>query len=143
MSSAQTPRHTVSVAAAVVNADGKVLAVKRRDNGKWEPPGGILEHEETILDGLVREVAEETGLQVEPGRLSGVYQNMPRSVVALVFRCAPASGHLTATAESRQVAWLTSNEVRTYMDEAYAIRILDALADEPPQVRTHDGVDLV
>lgn len=143
MVASDSPRHSVSVAAAVVNADGKVLVIKRRDNAKWQPPGGVLELEETILDGLVREVQEETGLQVEPGRLSGVYKNMPRGVVALVFRCAPASGQLTTTAESRAFAWLTRAQVGTYMDEAYAIRILDALDDSPPQVRTHDGVNLV
>lgn len=141
MSPAQSSRHSVSVAA--VTAEGKVLAIKRRDTGQSQPPGGVLEREEAILDGLAREVAQETGLQVEPDRLSGVYKNLPRSVVALVFRCAPVAGQLTTTAESRQVAWLTRAEVRTHMDEAHAVRMLDALDDGPPRVRAHDGVHLL
>lgn len=76
MAASHRPRHSVSVAAAVVNAEGKVLAVKRRDNGQWEPPGGVLELAESILDGLVREIEEETGLSVKPGRLSGIYKNV-------------------------------------------------------------------
>jgi 8-oxo-dGTP pyrophosphatase MutT (NUDIX family) len=61
-----SPRHSVSVAAAIVDESGQLLAVRRRDNGHWEPPGGILELHETIPAGLVREVREETGLEVEP-----------------------------------------------------------------------------
>ena len=76
--SQSSPRHSVSVAAAIVNDDGQVLAVRRRDNGHWEPPGGVLELDETIQEGLVREVKEETCLQVEPEALTGVYKNMRR-----------------------------------------------------------------
>lgn len=140
---AQSPRHSVSVAAAVVNAEGKVLAIKRRDNNKWEPPGGVLELHEPILEGLIREVEEETGLRVEPGPLSGVYKNVERGIVALVFRCAPASGELLATTpESRELRWLTPAEIREHMDEAYSIRMLDALEGGPPRIRAHDGVFL-
>lgn len=141
---AQSPRHSVSVAAAVVNDEGKILGIKRRDNAKWEPPGGVLELHEPILEGLVREVREETGLQVQPGSLSGVYKNVNRGIVALVFRCAPASGQiLPATSESRELKWLTPEEVTRYMDEAYAIRLLDALNQRFPPVRSHDGLKLL
>ena len=48
-----TPRHSVSVAAAIFDDSGEnVLLIKRRDNGRWEPPGGVLELDETIEDGL-------------------------------------------------------------------------------------------
>lgn len=56
------PRHSVSVAAAIFDDSGEnVLLIKRRDNGHWEPPGGVLELDETIEDGLRREVREEAG----------------------------------------------------------------------------------
>lgn len=140
---AQKPRHSVSVAAAVVRPDGRVLAIKRRDNSKWEPPGGVLEPHEPILEGLVREVWEETGLQVEPGPLSGVYKNVERGIVALMFRCTPRSGQLTVTRESRELKWLSRGEVPGFMDEAYAVRILDAFEEGPAKVRAHDGVLLL
>lgn len=140
---AQSPRHSVSVAAAVVNDEGKALAIKRRDNAKWEPPGGVLELHEPILDGLVREVEEETGLRVVPGPLSGVYKNMELGIVALVFRCAPGLGEIAATTESRELKWLALDEISQYMDEAYAIRMFDALEGDAPRVRTHNGVNLL
>jgi 8-oxo-dGTP diphosphatase len=138
-----SPRHSVSVAAAVVNEDGQLLAVRRRDNGHWEPPGGILELDESIQAGLVREVHEETGLQVQAVALSGVYKNMRRGIIALVFRCRIVTGEPQPTAEADQIAWLSSDQVRELMDEAYATRLLDALQPGPAAVRAHDGLSLL
>jgi 8-oxo-dGTP diphosphatase len=134
------PTHSVSVAAAVVDGSGRLLAIRRRDNGRWEPPGGVLELDETIGEGLVREVLEETGLIVEPEALTGVYKNMRRGIVALVFRCRVVDGQVGASAE---VAWLSAEEVAQRMDEAYAMRLLDALRPGPPAVRAHDGLALL
>ncbi len=138
-----SPRHSVSVAAAVVDKDGRLLVIRRRDNGHWEPPGGVLELDETIEDGLVREVREETGLTVKPERLTGLYKNMQRGIVALVFRCSVVAGSHTSTAEAAEVSWLTADEVRVRLNEAYAARLLDGLLDGPPKIRAHDGVRLV
>jgi NUDIX domain len=70
----ESNRHSVSVAAVVVDDEDQVLVVQRRDNGKWEIPGGILELGESIRAGVRREVEEETGLLVEPERLTGRLQ---------------------------------------------------------------------
>lgn len=140
--SADTPRHSVSVAAAIVRDDDRILAIQRRDNGRWEPPGGVLELDEMVEEGLRREVREETGLEVEPEALTGIYKNMPRGIVALVFRCRPLDGEPRETREARDVRWMTSEEVRMEMDEAYAVRMVDALRDGPPAVRSHDGTRL-
>lgn len=141
---ADTPRHSVSVAAVVVDDDGRVLVIKRRDNGAWQLPGGVLELGETIHDGLRREVREETGVEVEPVRLTGVYKNMTLGVVALVFRARPVAGTPGPTDEAADVAWWTGEQVQREMTEAFAVRILDALRDHgPARVREHNGVRLV
>jgi len=41
-----TPEHSVSVAGVVVDDQDRVLVIRRRDNGHWEPPGGVLELDE-------------------------------------------------------------------------------------------------
>jgi 8-oxo-dGTP diphosphatase len=138
-----SPRHSVSVAAAIVDEGGQLLAVRRRDNGHWEPPGGILELDETIQAGLVREVREETGLEIEPEALSGVYKNMRRGIIALVFRCRIVGGELRPTQEAEQVSWLSPDDVQNLMDEAYATRLLDALRPGPAAIRAHDGLSLL
>jgi 8-oxo-dGTP diphosphatase len=137
----QSPRHSVSVAAAIVQ-NGRILAIQRRDNQRWEPPGGVLELDETIEDGLRREVYEETGLTVEPTRLTGVYKNMNRGIVALTFRCEVTHGTLRVTEETTAAEWLTPDQIRERMTEAYAVRLLDALHDGPTAIRAHDGTSL-
>ncbi len=120
-----------------------MLAIRRRDNNKWEPPGGTLEPHEDIYDGLHREVREETGLEITPEALTGIYKNMSRTILALVFRCS-YSGHLaTSTEEAVEIAWLTQDEIKERMDEAYAVRILDALESSAPAIRAHNGERLI
>lgn len=137
-------RHSVSVAGVVIDEHGRALVIQRRDNAHWEPPGGILEHDETITDGLLREVREETGLIVEPVALTGVYKNMSRGIVALVFRCRAVGGALRENSEVVGFRWVRESEVSTLMSEAYAVRVLDAYRHSTaPFVREHDGVRLV
>ena len=135
--------HSVSVAGIVVNDEDKVLVIRRRDNGHWEPPGGILEIGETFEEGTRREVHEETGIWVRVDRLTGVYKNMSRAIVALVFRCTPEAGSATATDESRETRWMGLDEARSTVVPAYLVRIVDALDGGYAHVRAHDGVDLI
>ncbi|WP_020496051.1 NUDIX hydrolase [Sciscionella marina] len=139
---ASLPNHSVSVSGIVVDELERVLVIRRADNGRWEAPGGILEPGESFAEGVRREVAEETGMDSAVGELSGVYKNMSRAVVALVFRCSPAGAAVQYTEEAAEVRWMTREEVRAHMCPAFGIRVLDAF--EPgTQVRIHDGVHLV
>ncbi len=139
-----SPRHSVSVAAVITDDHSRALLIQRRDNHHWEPPGGVLELGETIEDGLRRETHEETGLDVEPVALTGVYKNMPRGIVALVFRCKITGGDLALTDETADYRWADENAIRDLATEAYAVRVLDALrADQPPAIREHDGTHLL
>ncbi|WFB11616.1 NUDIX hydrolase [Streptomyces sp. LX-29] len=135
----------MSVAGVIVDDAGRALLIKRRDNGKWEPPGGVLERGETIPDALQREVLEETGIKIAlPATLTGVYKNMSALIVSMVFRCEAMDGTPTTGAETRALRWATREEVTELADEAYAIRVLDALDNaSPPAVRAHDGVRLI
>jgi 8-oxo-dGTP diphosphatase len=137
--------HSVSVAGVIIDDQGRALLIKRRDNGHWEPPGGVLEPGETIPDALQREVLEETGYKIAlPATLTGVYKNMTGLIVSLVFRCRAIDGTPTTSDETRALHWATREEVGQLADEAYAIRVTDAMdATSPPAVRAHDGVKLV
>ncbi len=138
------PKHSVSVAGVIADDHGRALLIQRADNHRWEPPGGILESCETIHDGLRREIREATGLDIEPVALTGVYKNMTRGIIALVFRCKITGGDLTTTNETAAYQWATEDEVRDLADEAYAIRVLDALqGDHTAAVREHDGVKVL
>lgn len=99
---------------------------------------------ETPEAGVKREVLEETGLDVDVVRLSGVYKNMNLGILALVFRCELEGGSPKITEETSSVAWHSVAEIRKRIVPAYAVRIADALrsADHIP-VRIHDSHDLV
>ncbi|MFE2871416.1 NUDIX hydrolase [Embleya sp. NPDC059259] len=138
------PRHSVSVAGVVLDASGRCLLTKRRDNGQWQAPGGVLELAESIPDGLRREVREETGLDVEPVALTGVYKNMPLGVVALVFRCRVLGGHLIENDEVSAFTWAQRSELSDFMTEAFVVRVSDAMAEPvAPVIRAHDGTHLL
>lgn len=138
-----SPRHSVSVTGVVVRSDGRVLMIKRADDGRWVPPGGVLELEESPEDGVVREVLEETGVEVKPEHLIGVYKNMRLGVVSLAFRCYPVAGEPRATDEATVASWLSVEEAIKAAPEARAVRVTDAFREDGPFVRIHDGTSLL
>ena len=139
MTEADGPKHSVSVSAVILDDRGRTLAIRRYDNGEWEPPGGVLELSESVTAGLTREVEEETGLLVEPEALTGVYKNIERGIIALVFRCRILGGAARPSAETPELVWLSLAEVNERMSEAYAVRVHDAVSASEPFVRLHDG----
>lgn len=139
-----TPKHSVSVAAVITDDQGRALLIQRRDNGHWEPPGGVLELSETIEDGLRREVREETGLDIEPGPLTGVYKNMVRGIIALVFRCQIVCGQLQRNDEAAAFCWADEHDIANLTTDAYAARVLDGIREHATAaIRHHDGVKVV
>jgi 8-oxo-dGTP diphosphatase len=134
----KSPRHSVSVSGVVRDERGRILLVKRADNGEWETPGGVVGLDEEIHQALLREIKEETGLDVRPGRLTGVYKNMSLGIVALVFDCIPTGGRLHTSDESTEVAWVEPQQLVQRVGDRIRLRIEDALDDLPiPAVRDH------
>lgn len=138
-----TQLHSVSVAAAIVRDDSRVLLVRRADNGRWEPPGGVLELDEPIEAGLTREVAEETGLSVEIETLSGVYKNITRASSL----SSSAVTSLPETYRQRRGFRLPLGERRrTRRTHGRGLRrtcLGRRQLHGNPTIRTHDGVSLV
>ena len=69
--------------------DGQILLGKRgpgtRAPGKWSFPAGFVERGEQVEAAAAREVLEETGLDVEPGRLIGLFSEAGETVVLAVY----------------------------------------------------------
>ncbi|SPM33042.1 ADP-ribose pyrophosphatase YjhB, NUDIX family [Mycobacterium rhizamassiliense] len=105
---------------AVTIRDGKVLLVKRSDNGAWTAVTGILDPGENPADGAVREVLEETGVTVRPTRLAWVHVTGPRmypngdqaQYLDHVFRMEWLAGDpYPADDESTEAAWFDLDEL--------------------------------
>jgi len=129
------------VAAVIFTADG-VLLQRRDDNGRWGLPGGGMEPGESVRAALAREVREETGLEVEPLRLIGVYSDPANHqvitypdgnvihYVSSVFECAIRGGTLACGAESLELRFFPPDALPPDTLPISRIRIVDALANQ-------------
>ena len=128
----------LTVGCVLLDEQGRVLLMQRSDNGCWALPGGGVEPGESVAEALTREVAEETGLQVRPLRLVGVYSSPHRLVryadgnefqpVALTFRCELVGGTPRPTDEALAVAWFSVDALPDLLS-VHRERLADALAD--------------
>ena len=112
----------VPAASAIVrDAEGKILLERRSDNGRWGLPSGVMEIGEHIGETIVREVKEETGLDVRVDYLVGIYTN-PHHVIAfsdgeirqqfsLCFACTLLGGEIQVSSESFEVAFFSPEEI--------------------------------
>lgn len=106
----------VAVTAFIPDKSGRLLMIRRTDNDLYAIPGGAQEIGETIVQTVVREVREETGILVDVTGLIGVYSD-PEHVIAfadgevrqefsLCFRARPIRGELRTSSESKEVLWV-------------------------------------
>jgi ADP-ribose pyrophosphatase YjhB (NUDIX family) len=82
---------------------GEVMLIRRGiapGYNKWAQPGGFLEIDETVLEAAIRETLEETGLQVEPVRIVGLYSRVEAAVVVVAYEARIVGGEPITTRES-------------------------------------------
>ena len=71
--------------------------------GTWAQPGGFLEADETAIQGAVRETLEETGLEVVPTAIVGLYSQPHSSVVVVAYEAIIVGGEAQVTDEALEV----------------------------------------
>jgi mutator protein MutT len=113
----------VGVGAIVVD-EGRVLLVRRGSEplkGHWTLPGGVLEVGETLVEGVVREAREETGLLVEPIELVELLERIHREerrvryhYVIADYLCRVTSGELRAASDADAVRWVERDEWKSH-----------------------------
>lgn len=136
---AADPRVVLGAFAVIVDASGRVLLSHRRDMDLWNMPGGIVEAGETPWAAVVREVAEETGLVVEAGPLTGVYCKTDLADVVFVFRCSVLSGEPMPTSEADRHAYFPLDGLPVNTSRKQIPRLQDAFAGSGPWLREQLG----
>jgi 8-oxo-dGTP diphosphatase len=107
--------NSVPAVQALLVRDGRLLLGRRGIEpglGKWDLPGGFLEEGEHPLDGLRRELLEETGLEIEPGEFVGVWLEPydGRIVFGLTYK-ATATGEERAGDDLTELRWFAPDEL--------------------------------
>lgn len=131
-------------AACVRDEAGRVLLVRRADDGSWGLPAGCMELGERVDRAVARETEEETGLQVEPERLVGIYSGpqffhtYPNGdqacLAATCFDCRVVGGRLRADGvESLEARFFPLSELPS-LHPRHQIRIADTLRGLPAAV---------
>ena len=130
-----------AAAAIIRSEEGKVLLIRRSDTGGWSLPGGMMDPGECIAECAVREADEETGLKVEPVRLTGIYSDPAYTqitypngdkvhFVSATFECRVIGGQLRPDGEeSLEVAYFSPDSLPDTIVPGHRIRIQDAVLD--------------
>jgi len=128
-----------AVSGVVVDEAGRIVLQRRTDNGLWALPGGGMNIGESIADAITREVREETGYEVEPLHVVGVYSDPAhvfayddgevRQEYSVCIACRLVGG-------ATEVGAFSAEEIEELeMHPRIRVRILDYLAGQRGAVR--------
>lgn len=110
-------------AKALIVHEGKVLLVREAaydegvSTGMWDVPGGRINPEEPILEGLQREVTEESGLKIEPGEVLGVFETFPEikgevcHVVRVFYKAKALTTDVVLSQDHDTYEWVTLEDL--------------------------------
>ena len=131
----QYPERPVVGVGGVVISGGRALLVRRGRpplEGEWSIPGGMLEIGETLIEGVQRELAEETGIEVRVAGLIEVFERISLDAagrpqyhfVVLDYLCEAVRGEGRAGSDAIEVAWATDAELAQYSLTPAATRVI-------------------
>ncbi|MFD8824857.1 NUDIX domain-containing protein [Streptomyces sp. NPDC059605] len=132
----------VAASAVVTDGRGRILLQRRRDNGLWALPGGGMDMGDSLPGTAVREVREETGMDVEITGLVGTYTD-PRHVIAysdgevrrqfnVCFRARVVGGSPAVSDESTELRFVDPGELPALpMHHTQRLRLTHFLENRP------------
>ena len=103
---------------AIIPYQGKIVVIRRKNEPfkvYYALPGGIVEYGETVEEAVLREVKEETGLDVKIHKLVGVYSDPNRDprghFVSICFITLPVGGELKAGSDAKDIALFSLDNI--------------------------------
>jgi ADP-ribose pyrophosphatase YjhB (NUDIX family) len=130
------PQAPVAAVGGVVLRGDDVLLVRRAlppRQGEWSLPGGQLELGESLVEGVRREVKEETGIEVAVGPVVEVFDRVHRDeggriryhFVIVDFLCGPVGGELRAGDDAADVRWVARADIGGLGVNAFAAAVIE------------------
>jgi len=134
------PSPKVGCSVAAFDDAGRVVLIKRADNGRWALPGGYAEVGSPPSANALRELHEETGFEAELERLVGVYDNKSLGSVApfqfyiCCFRARITGGEATPSPETTEVVLSDPRNLPEDMSVLQRTMLADSLAGDAAPV---------
>jgi 8-oxo-dGTP diphosphatase len=135
--------YKIGAFAIIFDPHGKVLLCHRRDMDAWNLPGGGVAPDELPSDGVVREVMEETGLEVEIERLAGIYLKPKHPELVFSFICKVVGGEMGPSDEADQLQYFAPSELPINTSPKQAERIADAIEHPDLVFRKQEGISTI
>ena len=130
------PKRPVLGVGALIFNRNKILLVERGKEplkGYWSLPGGVLETGETLEQGVIREVREETGLEVKPLWVLEIFERIMRDpqgapeyhYVLIDYVCRVTGGSLRAADDASRAAWVAKHQLSAYRITAGTLPVIE------------------
>lgn len=133
MENRKITKFSLAAFAVIFDACERVLLCQRRDLDVWNLPGGALESGELPDEAVVREVKEETGLEVAVERLVGIYGKQDSDEIVFVFECQILQGIPAVSDEASAIEYFNIRHLPVNTIPKHVERIQDAsrVMDKP------------
>lgn len=139
------PRPILGIGGIVIS-NGRALLVKRGKaplEGSWSIPGGRLEIGETLHEGVVRELSEETGIEARVLNLIEVFESISRDdagrvqyhFVILDYLCERVGGEARAGSDASELAWVAESDLSKYALTPGALSVLQKAFQKAGEIK--------
>ncbi|SDZ41247.1 mutator mutT protein [Evansella caseinilytica] len=123
-------KHVITAGAVILNEEAQILLKKDPKRG-WELPGGHVEQGETIKAAVIREVKEETGIDIEVIKFCGVSEEVNQNICNMWWLGKPAGGELQTSQESLEVGFFAVNKALQLIEnDVFQKELLACLTEE-------------
>jgi 8-oxo-dGTP diphosphatase len=110
--------YIISIYAILRNEKGEFLLLRRSQNshsnpGKWDLPGGKLNHRELLEEAVAREVWEETGISINPGNIAGyvTFELPDKKIIAIVYDGGYVIADIKLSNEHIEYSWISLDTI--------------------------------
>jgi 8-oxo-dGTP diphosphatase len=148
------PDHPVIGVGGIIFRGDQILLIKRGKEpglGQWSIPGGVVQTGETLKEAVVREIREETHLEVEVLTLAKVLERLFHDsdgrvayhYVLVDFLCQPKAGELKADSDAQEARFIPLQELSSYLMAPITIEVIhraDWLRKNPEFYRSPAGM---
>ncbi|WP_310482817.1 NUDIX domain-containing protein [Chamaesiphon sp. VAR_48_metabat_403] len=116
---------TIGAFAIITDAENRILWCLRTDLDLWNLPGGTVENGEAPWDCVIREVKEETGLDIVVEKLIGIYSKPEENDLVFSYKCRVVAGNLQNNEEAKEIEYFDFNKLPRNIVHKQVVRVKD------------------